>query len=241
MVLLSISFVSCVAVDSLEEGNVDDLYAVMSVSFIPAIVDPERDSFPTISIDEYGRKLFVYVGSQGGIGPLWIWAFVCQDSDDTYSYFYEDICCQPISRACYFDLKNKKKDVTQYLPELLERNDWGKPLDKSKCSKVCHNRYMKGYRNSLKLFGFDDVGESYDSETRRYTNVVGICGDEEDYQLWLYVESDRYDYYALKAYIIKDCEITAQADISIDDLFNEIHRFKQENVFGKSKTYYSYG
>ena len=89
--------------------------------------------------DNYGRKLFSYCEDYGNQ----IFALVIsQASDETNVYFYPDINYALTFIASDYSyegatddhLKNKTKEFyMESKDELKEKNDWNKPIDKSKC------------------------------------------------------------------------------------------------------------
>ena len=89
--------------------------------------------------DDYGRKLFSYCEDYGNQ----IFALVIsQSSDETNVYFYPDInyALTYIDSEYSYEgatddhLKNKTKEFyMESKDELKEKNDWNKPIDKSKC------------------------------------------------------------------------------------------------------------
>ena len=89
--------------------------------------------------DNYGRKLFSYCEDYGNQ----IFALVIsQASDETNVYFYPDInyaltfidSDYSYEGATDDHLKNKTKEFyMESKDELKEKNDWNKPIDKSKC------------------------------------------------------------------------------------------------------------
>ena len=223
--------------EALASGKVDDIYSIMAVSFIPACAEPYLDTFRTVSVDEYGRKLFMYHGAQGAKSSIRDWIFVSQGSDGKYSYYYEDLCCQAITPEQREELKTSGTDCS-FVSDLLSVNDWQKPVDKTKCSKVKIANHTCGYSSEIaKLFGYVRERDHYNSETNTFHDLLSVCRDEEDNQLYMVVETTDGKIGLLQAYIVKDDKIAAWADISVDDMFSEIHDFKKANGFGKSKTY----
>ena len=89
--------------------------------------------------DDYGRKLFSYCEDYGNqIFSL----VISQASDETNVYFYPDInyaltfidSDYSYEGATDDHLKNKTKEFyMESKDELKEKNDWNKPIDKSKC------------------------------------------------------------------------------------------------------------
>ncbi|MBR0231689.1 MAG: hypothetical protein IJQ53_05640 [Clostridia bacterium] len=223
--------------EELASGKVDDIYSVMAVSFIPASIERYLDTFKTVSEDEYGRKLFIYHGAQGAIGSIRDWVFVSQGSDGYYSYYYEDVCCQAITPEQCEEIKENGPDCS-FVSGLLSVNDWQKPVDKTKCSKVRIANHSGNYSFEIaKLFEYDREKDHYNRETNTFHYLIGICRDDEDNQLYMVVETTDGKIGLLQAYIVKDDKIAVWADISVDEMFSEIHNFKKANGFGKSKTY----
>lgn len=218
-------------------GDVDELYSIMAVTFIPSKVEYDFDEFKIIETDGYGRKLFVYFDYIGVFAPEhYYWAFVCQSSDDTYSYFYEDLCCQAITPEQSKELKRRGSDCS-FISGLLSVNDWQKPVDKTKCSKVRITNNSHSFPPEIpKVLGCEE--NKYSSETEPYRNIEAICADSDGNQLYMCVEKNiSQNYYLIRAFIINGDRIIAQTDIDFEHIFAEIHEFKQSNGFGATKTY----
>lgn len=224
---------------NLAYGDVDDLYSVMTVTFIPAQVDEALDSFRIVDTDEYGRKLFIYYANQGALGPINRWAFIIQCSDETYSYFYEDQCCRALTAEQANKLKSEGAKYGE-ISELLAENDWQMPLDKSKCSRVkITNNPHNHPKEIYELFGFDIETMRYSSG--RFRSLFGLCRDSDGNQLYMFVEYDGENYYAIQASIVNNDSIAAQTEINVENIFDEISAFKRANGFGIDKTYTSIG
>jgi hypothetical protein len=89
--------------------------------------------------DDYGRKLFSYCEDYGN---QFFALVISQASDETNVYFYPDINYALTYIYSYYKyeavtddhLKNRTEEFyMESKDELKEKNDWNKPIDKSKC------------------------------------------------------------------------------------------------------------
>ena len=141
--------------------------------------------------DDYGRTLFSYCEDYGNQ----IFALgISQASDETNAYFYPDInyaltlieSDRLYEGATDDHLKNKTEDFyLEFKDNLKEKNDWNKPIDKSKCvsypitdhkilgekiyslSKVQCDEILNDYTKTLNLPNPED-------SPHRYNDVLQI-------------------------------------------------------------------
>jgi len=139
--------------------------------------------------DDYGRKLFVYQGKSVAIpDPGLVAICICQKSDSKYAYYYPEDCFLLYQNNVNSNLRddalvNKALELAPAtdLESLKEKNDWGKPLDLTRCDK---KPLIRSYKEDpvdkdSKLAFYSAVG---------YMNLPGA-------NVWdfLYLTSDSYN------------------------------------------------
>ena len=144
--------------------------------------------------DDYGRTLFSYCEDyQNQVFAL----VISQTSDETNVYFYSDInyALTLIDSDYLYEgatgdhLKNRTEDFyLENKDELKEKNDWNKPIDKSKCvSYIITNHKVLGENiYSLNSDQCDEILNDYtktlnfpnpEKSPHRYNNVLQIDTD----------------------------------------------------------------
>ena len=174
-----------------------DLFTVTSNSILGVWGD--ADPVIVLEEDEYGRSMFFHWGSshitKEGEGSGF-WAIViCQktDSRGKYTYFYPEVNfllfrvvlpdeplyggdTEKLTKTAYALATEKE------LNDFKLRNDWNKPIDEAKCSKVKVSRAGRGIEDKLLS----------DKEKERICNYLH---PESTYRDWadMYLTSDAYD------------------------------------------------
>ena len=150
-ILSVVLLVSCLQIPFVQEmfqykyrGKHPELYATAVNNVFGAsgwrsngeiVYDPQ---ISIIETDAYGRVLFFYDEY-----VHWVvdevrferTLLIMQGAQDDKVYYYQGICCLP-----YVDTSGEGIEVLQYvdadtLEAFKERNDWGKPMDESKCTQ----------------------------------------------------------------------------------------------------------
>ncbi len=122
--------------------------------------------------DDYGRVLFFYDEYYCGAEEDYGMAFgIMQQKKNGKVYYYPEVCCLP-----YFGLSSDVNDVLQNMDrdalEILKQcNDWGKPVDLSKCAQK------------------KPVKKKPDGKLARETRLDGWMHDEE---ILLYAQKNGY-------------------------------------------------
>ncbi len=118
------------------EGEHPDLCSVAWVN-IPTlsgyISNGEVVRDPDVSIletDSYGRVLFFYSEDEGGRRG---YALVMQRSDGANAYYYPDDCYVPVTLA---SSEERPDQNANELVALKALNDWGLPINETKCKKT---------------------------------------------------------------------------------------------------------
>ena len=92
-----------------------------------AVYDAEVNILQT---DDYGRVLYSYNESRDGNT---FFLLIMQYKDDLNAYYYDDDCYLFI----HLESKDSPLDLTDSeIQALKEANDWGKPIDQSKCTST---------------------------------------------------------------------------------------------------------
>lgn len=130
-----------------------------------ALYDAEVCSLQT---DEYGRVLFSYYENSLQTNLL---VFVMQYKQGDKAYYYDDYCYTLIIK----ENKDQAPDLTSpEIQALKQANDWGKPLDESKCTSTqIVNKKPEG---SLKLKDdfFEKIIRDYHENSDRYVNPKNL-------------------------------------------------------------------
>lgn len=143
--------------------------------------DPHVSRVETIESDQYGRTVFnVKIGNGYGIHALCI----SQKVEGDYLYYYDNICYTCVNYSSEYD--------QALLEQVKLQNDWGKPLDLSKCTKKQLNSEKDLYpaveylsylqKKNIEAY-IEDV---YLAETERSTVWVIPC-DQSANNLELYL------------------------------------------------------
>lgn len=132
-------------------GERMDLYTVASFSILG--VEAPNTSISVIETDNYGRTLFEtrFAGDgsdlfyfQKPLRPSWLYAYiVSQKTEQKDVYYYEDECWSVFEKPDDFAEKDKA--------ELLERNDWNKPLDQERMTsrRIIESDQLKTFSTAI--------------------------------------------------------------------------------------------
>ena len=135
VILISILLSACEPIQngSILDTEYEDLFQVAAYSAFGVSTAYRVMGFNRISIlekDSYGRTLFLYEDRSDV--PFWFrkcsGLFVVQKSDNNTVWFYEDFC---------YKMWGANKGINwAYAETLKEQNDWGKPINEPKLSKL---------------------------------------------------------------------------------------------------------
>ncbi len=224
-----------------KEEERQKMYLTASYSFVGPREDHSlvtgNKRIKNVKTDSYGRKMFtVWISSamnfyaiNCGIKDI---SFkpsramvIMQGSDDEKIYFYEDYC---------FLLETEEGFLQQKVDELMERNDWNKPLQPEKMSSRLSGDEFEGMTNII------TVGRKEQEVIELLfptVKVVRICPINEDYNgkvllgINTYDEaSDRFTSY----FMIYDQETDVDRkenviELTTLDFGDEMHQFKIQN------------
>lgn len=125
--------------------------------------------------DDFGRQMFIYLGNSSVASMQGLIAlFICQKADKAYAYYYPDDCFllyQSDSPRWMLHGKKLSDKVFELmsaedLESLKEKNDWGKPLDETRCDKKpITRRHKEGtVKRDYKLAFYSAIGYAITNE-----------------------------------------------------------------------------
>lgn len=132
--------------------------------------DPHLFREKVIETDEYGRALYdIRVDTVYGIRAFCIY----QKVEEEYLYYYDNVCYRCFDRGAEYD--------EALLEQIKTENDWGKPLDLSKCVKKQLNAEEDLYPvvahiHFAQLKNIETyIEKAYPAETAKYRVTVETC------------------------------------------------------------------
>ena len=140
-----------------------------------------------IEKDNYGRVLFFYdEGYRSKYGTAIV---IMQKSEDSFVYYYQDICQIPYVRSedeYYVELGYNDMFSNEQIESLKEVNNWNKPIDLDKCTKAeIYNR--KGDEGPMKI-----SNNEFEKAIKSYVRDHGYSGDDYIYRYSRYCNTDKY-------------------------------------------------
>jgi len=208
--------------------------------------------------DAFGRVLYFYkVGSSIARDEIYgdgsIFAFlIMQKSNDEYVYYYSDINfivrkrpeTIPYSVGGAALLEEVLKTIpNEEVEELKAKNDWGKPIDESKCIKVKLARINRHYTEEYAgrhLVPQSIMQEVYDKMCINGSPNIGVffrylTSDDYDRHIYFFRTSDK-DWKLTNSYVVM-FKLDGSYEIAeIVDLWNyqeELIAFKEGNNWNK--------
>lgn len=185
-----------------------------------ASYDPE---IVVLETDAYGRVLFSY--AEGYTSAITQYVLIMQYQDGQYAYCYADDCYAFItSEASLFDEHEVNLECSQVVA-LKELNDWGQPINESKCKAVEIAREKPEGTLKLKNDFFEDMIREYHENSGRYIHPKNYSFvwtfqfvTSDDYGRELYVVNSIFDEYTDKAEIryVFDFLVVVNPDKSYD-------------------------
>ena len=192
------------------KGSYVDLFTVTSNSILGVWGD--ADQIIVLEEDDFGRRMFFHWGrsqiAEEKDGYEY-WAIVISqktDSKGKYTYFYPEVnfllykvsfTGEPIYGWELDRLKENAYTLAteKEINELKMRNDWNKPFDEAKCTKVKVSRAGRGIDDKL-------ITKSKKDIIYNYLRSGSTQGDWADY----YLTSDSYNRHIFFINYIKDKE-----------------------------------
>ncbi len=209
--------------------------------------------------DEYGRTLFAYCEDYGNqIFSL----LICQGYDVSSVYFYPEVnylLTFEDSEYLYESidveshLKSKTEDFySENKVKLKSDNDWGKPIEKSKCVsyEITDHKVLDKKAFEFKSWQCNDVLNEYSktlnlpnpSEVPHRTNKIlqidtegrvlhEIHGVHQHYDNPDWSREDEYTYYDIVLWVITDAEGNYNKDTGILVIYSDANGANTDNVY----------
>jgi len=208
--------------------------------------------------DNYGRTIFSYCEDYGNqiFGLV-----ISQAYDEENVYFYPDInyALTSIDSEYLYEgvnedhLKNRTEEFyLESKDKLKEKNDWNKPLDKSKCvsypitdhkalreishplSNVQCNRILNKYTKALNLANPEKFPHRYhsilqvDAEGKILHEIYGVHRhyDNPDWK-----KADKYTYYSITLWVITDKDGNYDTENGILVMYSKANESKNRFIY----------
>ncbi len=207
--------------------------------------------------DSYGRTIFSYCEDNGNriFGLI-----VCQAYDEADVYFYPELNYEitVVESSSYDTLKNKTEAFyLEKREELKEKNDWDKPIDKSKCvsypitdhkilgedvrslSTVECNRILNDYSNTLNLPNPNKYPHRNNDVLQVDANgkiLHSIYGIHQHYDNPDWKKTDEYTSYSITLWVITDKDGNYDKENGVMVIYsepstsNKTYGYKSEDV-----------
>lgn len=152
-----------------------------------------------LETDDYGRVLFSYSEDRYGREAN---VLIMQRADDTHAYYYPDDCYIFVAFETENDTLDSKSDE---IAELKRLNDWGLPLDESKCEST--EIVTKKPKGELKVKDayFEEIVRKYHENSERYVHPKNVSFGSyakfvtsDDYGRELYIVDTTFEEYTDK-------------------------------------------
>jgi len=234
-------------------GPDGDLNSEVTNSIL-GIYGVDYNRIAVIREDSFGRRLFAYWGRTNAAGSAlmgndWINAFlIIQKSDDKYVYFYSGN-----NFIMYKDDPNREVSPTEEewiriandpakandIEWLKQMNDWDKPFDESRLTRVLISQQDLERASNFKLVP-DEAKEKARKQIAALNDssrgaFMYLTSDEYDRHIFFYRVLDKDDIYT-KSYVVlfnKDGSFDAENGImEIKDVWNyqdDLKAFKERN------------
>lgn len=130
----------------------------------------------------FGRKAFYYKDYGNDSARLYAYA-VCQQYDDQFVYYYEDVCFAVFQDQAAFTLEQKDS--------LKETNDWNMPLDYSRMTKKSIlPKESEGRKLPYLSIWYDRAAEIQDSQSiQAFKKTITVVDNEQVYTNILDIDS----------------------------------------------------
>ncbi|MDR1940050.1 MAG: hypothetical protein LBQ40_04565 [Clostridiales bacterium] len=184
------------------------------------------DRIEILETDDYGRTLFSYSHTGGGLDLKAL--LICQKSDKKYTFFYTDynfmLTDEFILPEGWAEVKGG--DLAEEIELLKERNDWGEELKEELLMKVPIRRYQKSPISDRKLRkAFESVGEY-----GRYWYSSYLTEDPYGRCIYIVNNHDNMDYVML---VSKDGSYDSENFLTeidyMTDYREQLKEFKERN------------
>jgi hypothetical protein len=203
--------------------------------------------------DDFGRRIYLFYGSSimardNIYEGKDIFAFmISQKTDDTYVYYYPDVnfIVQKWPEGIYTNTDEKQllKKLTEEISneaikELKTKNDWGMPINESKCIKIKITQYdtdsEKLVSQKLRQKVYNETCE-YGRSKSEYA-LSYLTSDAYNRHIYFFRAVDANNNYT-KSYVVMFKPDSSYEIAEILDLWNyqdELKLFKSRNNWNKS-------
>jgi len=250
-IIISFSFGSCN-----KKADVNDIDSLNKVAMNTLL--GYADDYPSILVleeDQYGRRLFLFEGVTKTAGDNWDYGalvtralIVSQKTEGGYVYYYPDYCfiAWRYERVVAQNEDEMRSEVYETVPGAeIERlkglNDWGRPIDDSRCVKAEVTRRRRSDYEELVPRAYLVRALHTKDPYARYGGIQWLyylTSDEYDRHIYFFRTMDQDNNYTASYVVMFMPDGTFDSDagiMEVTDLYNyqdELKGFKDRNGWG---------